>query len=175
MQTQQEFKKLALSLYRRLFRQCQLIPQINKQQHMLNDMRKEFRGIWSKESLDKEQKEFLDKMNNHLSFIEMITVRLSPLSAIKRINEERNSGFDYSKHGTRKVYLRTEEGQVIDLNEEAKNINVTKDKAAISNWRMGNIDPDYLKKHEQLMRRMRFQEGPLKDYPEKAYGIKNKW
>lgn len=35
---------------------------------------------------------------------------------------------------------------------------------AISNWREGNVDPDSLAKHEQLWRRMRFQEGPLKDY-----------
>jgi hypothetical protein len=39
---------------------------------------------------------------------------------------------------------------------------------------MGNIDPDQLKRHEYLLKRQHFQEGPLKNYPEQVYGLKNK-
>jgi len=49
-----------------------------------------------------------------------------------------------------------------------------KAKKAISNWGQGNVDPEQLQKHERLMRRMQFKDGPMKDYPKHAYGAK-KW
>lgn len=44
---------------------------------------------------------------------------------------------------------------------------------AISNWREGNVDPDSLAKHQYLLRRMRFEEGPLKNYQSSVPWLRN--
>lgn len=194
-------RQSALRLYRQLYRRSHLIPQYDKQQKTIADIRSSFKQVWSlrdppreiaqgKATTDACQnswQEFMNRMHNRLSFIEMTTPKMSNLSAIRHIHEMNNTPIDYSNHGTRHLFVvapssSNDNGEIIDVNQQVKESHQNgqvlngnkKDKAAVSNWTYGNIDPDHIKRHEQLLRRQRFMEGPLKDYPRNVHGI-DKW
>lgn len=176
-------KQSAWSLYRKLYRRTQLISQYDKQQKTLIDIRTAFNQIWpqlnenSNES-NNDKNEFMEKMKSRLTFIEMTTPKMTNLAAIRHIHDKNATPIDYSNHGTRSLFFKGESGEIIDVNKQVQeqkeqDVQLTskKDKAAVSNWTYGNIDPDHIKKHEQLLRRQQFMEGPLKDYPKNVHGI----
>eukprot|EP01080_Neovahlkampfia_damariscottae_P007111 gene7111-11274_t len=94
--------------------------------------------------------EIISKCDKHLSFLKLMTPKIPTNSK-------------------QKIFI-IKDGKVEEVNEIIRDNNGK----AISNFGMGNIDPDQLRKHEYLLKRQRFETGPLKDYPKQMYGINNK-
>ena len=164
-------KNQLISLYRRLYRTSHLVPQLDKQTRFIQEIRQSYKCFLTnnkpEERSEAEYNEFYNQMQSKLNFIQMISPKMSNHAAIKFLHEKNKSQFDWSQNGTRSLFVH-KDGELIDVNSQQ--VQLQKDKAAHSNWGMGNVDPDQLARHEALMRRYRFQDGPLKDYPKNVYG-----
>lgn len=151
MSTQKRYT--ILSLYRALLQQASGITETAKRGDALREIRMSFRAHKC-ESDDATVDKLLVDANNRLSFLKMVTPRL------------RRQGHQQ---------FAVLEGKLVQLADaEQAGILPRKEKAAVSNWGAGNVDPDQLKRHENLMKRMQFRDGPLKEYPRNVYGHK-KW
>ena len=134
-------------LYRKMLKQSLLLPTIEKRANTINEIRTSFRNFKSEtnEDIIKQQ---LKKANDKFGYLCMITP--------KRVHTE-----------TPQIDGKS---QFVKVEGEWKNINAIddditkKDKATWSNWGMGNLDPDSVRKHEQLLRRQHFVDGPMKGY-----------
>ncbi|KAG2373904.1 hypothetical protein C9374_010205 [Naegleria lovaniensis] len=137
-----------LSLYRRMLKQSLLIPTAQKRENLIQEIRSNFRKykpVTNDEMIEELWKKALDKYG----YICMITP--------KRVHTE-------SQHISAKTQFVKVDGEWKDVNQLASDDIQKQDKAAHSNWGRGNLDPDQVKRHEYLVRRQNFMEGPLKGY-----------
>lgn len=129
-----------LLLYKNLLKQCKYIIEQDKKLSFINRIKLEYRENKNAENVE----ELLKKGENHLSFLKTITPK-SPKSS----------------QGNKKFIMRNGKLEEIETFE--------KQNKAISNFREGNVDPDQLKRHQQLLDRQHFKSGPLQGYPKKVW------
>jgi hypothetical protein len=141
-----------LSTYRRLLQTIKLIPDKRQRTTYLHNIKTSFRN-YAYNSTEQDFEPLMKKANEQLKFLQMLVPRSSKSTSAEGKQV-------YSVIG----------GKLVNLTEEKAKL-TTHEKGAISNFGPGNIDPDALARHEYLMRRMRFEEGPLKDYPKNVWGI----
>lgn len=144
-----------LIMYRRLLKTIKLIPDKRQRTTYLHNTKTSFRDHISN-STEQDFETLMNKADQHLKFLQMLVPRSAKTAS-----------------GAGKQVYTVIGGKVVNLTEEKAKL-TTHEKGAISNFVNGNIDPDALARHEYLMRRMRFEEGPLKDYPKNVWGIE-KW
>jgi hypothetical protein len=133
------FRDRTLSLYKSLLRQSKQVENESNRISHRNRIKSEFRQHKDVENMDQIES-LLKKGNSSLSFLKTITPKI------------------YTTQDTGSNVFVIKNGQIIEKTDQNKN------QKALSNWREGNIDPDALKKHEQLLKRQQFQAGPLKGY-----------
>ncbi|KAF0971776.1 hypothetical protein FDP41_009999 [Naegleria fowleri] len=131
-----------------MLKQSSLIPSPQKRENLIQEIRSNFRKykpLNNEEMIEELWKKALDKYG----YICMITP--------KRVHTEAqniSAKTQYVKVG----------GEWKDLNQVTADVIQKQDKAVHSNWGRGNLDPDQVKRHEYLVRRQHFMEGPLAGY-----------
>lgn len=151
MQKATQQHRLVLSLYKSMLRQASLLQQ-NKSNTMIQ-IRTAFRQNKHVQQQEDVEKKIMDAYNR-LSYLKMVTPR------------------------TRNDATQSEQYLIIDGKLVHKNAippeQLVRNKA-VSNWTAGNVDPDHMRRHEQLLRRMQFKEGPLKGmYLQNMHRLKRK-
>ncbi|KAL9658450.1 hypothetical protein ABK040_005993 [Willaertia magna] len=142
------FRKVqVLSLYKKLLKQSELLTPLSKRENIINEIKTTFRK--NKEETDVEQiKKYIKQAEDKYGYLCMITPK-------------RKHAVNTDNKGVTKLIKVGDEW--MDQNEV--NAIITKqDKATWKNWGMGNVDPDQLKRHEYLLKRQYFQEGPMRGY-----------
>eukprot|EP01027_Heterolobosea_sp_BB2_P025454 GEZU01039067.1.p1 GENE.GEZU01039067.1~~GEZU01039067.1.p1 ORF type:complete len:160 (-),score=31.66 GEZU01039067.1:56-535(-) len=143
-----EFRKTTLSLYRQIMRLSQHIPNPEQRAKVLTEARTTFK--MNKNVTDPERVLVLHhQAQSKLGFIKTIT---------PRVYHVRKSDLE-GPVAEKKRYILVD-GKIVEEEGESKQ----KDSRVVSNWTAGNYDPDQVARHEYLLRRQRFQEGPLKGY-----------
>jgi hypothetical protein len=130
-------RRNVLELYRTILKQSKLLP-IEKRSRAIQQIRTTFRDN-KNESDENVISSLIRTGNDKLSFIKMLTPKTASMQQGKTVYVHR-------------------EGRLVEANPAKR------DKAALSNWTAGNVDPDALARHNYLTRRQHFMEGPLKRY-----------
>ena len=135
-------------LYRKMLKQSLLLPTIEKRENAINEIRTTFRKFkheTNQEILHQQVKKAQDKFG----YLCMITP--------KRVHTE-----------TTQIDGKT---QLVKIDGEWRDINAVdevdlakEEKATWSNWGRGNLDPDQVRRHENLLKRQHFMDGPMKGY-----------
>ena len=129
-----------LGLYKNLIKLSKRIPDSLKKEQTLKKIRKTFKKN-SKELDAIKIKEQYEKGYSQIAYLKMIT---------PRDISEKISG----------TYIISEDGKF--TNYEAENVSPSSRNTVNNYYQNGrDIDPDHLKRHQYLMRRMQFKEDPI--------------
>ncbi|EFC42483.1 predicted protein [Naegleria gruberi] len=132
-----------------MLKQSILLPTVEKRVNAINEIRSTFRKFKNETNQEIIQQQ-LKKAHDKFGYLCMITP--------KRLHTE-TSQIDG------KTQLVKIDGEWKDVNAIGEDDNLTKEeKATWSNWGRGNLDPDQVRKHEQLLKRQHFMDGPMKGY-----------
>jgi len=129
-------------------KQSFLIPSKDKRENITNEIRSEFRKYKNETDNEVIYKQ-LKKASDKFGYICMITP--------KRVHAE-------TQHISGKTQYMKVDGEWLDINQASTDDIEKKERAVWSNWGRGNLDPDSVKRHEYLVRRQNYLEGPMKGY-----------